>query len=298
MELTSPLKSTLREYAELALRLCLSALIFAILMLPIVGLSALSDYLVRLDVSSRVVIYALNSVEYMLFLVSTIAFFVSIVTQTVRTLRRTRTGDVQGSSHKSAEIPRHWQAIGLVVTATVAMLLATGLLVVSYLNGNSASITYETASNESRTQQLEDGTVVSLGAQSKLRINFTSERRVVQQLQGEVTFDVAEDAARPFIVSTFLVDLAQGTKFAVVVDTTVTVTVHEGILSVARRDATPGSPEITVKRGDSYRVPVDGLRTVDASNGGQRCTAASLEPITVRRDHVDDPTCLRSFPAG
>lgn len=90
----------------------------------------------------------------------------------------------------------------------------------------------------------------------------------MQHHGGEAKFDVARDKAkRPFVVSTFLVDLTGGTKFGVVVDTTVTVMVHEGVVRVSGRGASPGSPGITVRPGKPYRVPVDGFRTVVAGEG-------------------------------
>lgn len=173
----------------------------------------------------------------------------------------------KGSSYqsaKSAETRRRWQPIGLVVTATAAMMVAAGYLGerVFHVNANSAGRIYW------RTEKLEDGTGLVLGARSEVRVDFTPERRVVHHLGGEVMFDVAEDTARPFVVSTFLVDVTGGTKFGVVVDTTVTVTAQEGIVRVSVRGAKPGSSGIIVKGGHSYRVPVDGFRSVVAADGG------------------------------
>jgi ferric-dicitrate binding protein FerR (iron transport regulator) len=171
-----------------------------------------------------------------------------------------------GSSHRAAEIRRRWQAVGLVLTATAAVTVSIGYLIVFHTNADSAGTKFETAANELRTEKLADGTGMTLGAQSNVRVEFTAERRVVQHLGGEIEFDVAEDT-RPFVVSTFLVDLSEGTKFAVLVDTTVIVMVHEGVVRVSGRGAKPGSPGIIVKGGEIYRVPVDGFRTVVADGG-------------------------------
>jgi transmembrane sensor len=154
--------------------------------------------------------------------------------------------------------PRHWQPAALVASATLALVVTTGFLVSSYMSWEPVGITYETAANESRTQQLEDGTVIALGAQSELRIAFTNKRRVVRHLKGEVTFDVAVDARRPFIVTTFLADLEHGTKFRVLVDSGVLITVDKGIVVVHPRGDS-SNVSIEVKAGSFYRLPVEGL---------------------------------------
>src|SRR5687768_2757753 len=55
------------------------------------------------------------------------------------------------------------------------------------------------AANESQTQQLEDGTVVSFEPES-LRVEFTDQRRAVHLSHGKAVFDVATDGKRPFVV--------------------------------------------------------------------------------------------------
>jgi transmembrane sensor len=118
---------------------------------------------------------------------------------------------------------------------------------------------------------LEDGSLVSLGARSKLRTEFTEERRVVHLLEGEAMFHVEEDKERPFVVSTFLIDAtAVSTKFSVAVNTTVEVEVHEGVVEISDRGAKPGSPVITLKSGQRYRVPVDSRVVVADGSGGPR----------------------------
>lgn len=84
---------------------------------------------------------------------------------------------------------------------------------------------------------LQDGTVVTLNAGSKLRYNasFGVEDRVVE-LEGEAYFKVAKDKARPFIVKTsFLSVRALGTEFNVKAypgDRTIETTLVEGSVKV------------------------------------------------------------------
>jgi transmembrane sensor len=60
---------------------------------------------------------------------------------------------------------------------------------------------YTTEKGESRTLVLKDGTVVHLNTQSRVRwIGVGKDRRVALEL-GEVLFEVAHDATRPFVVT-------------------------------------------------------------------------------------------------
>lgn len=54
-----------------------------------------------------------------------------------------------------------------------------------------------------QTLALADGTRADLNAQTRLKVDFSDRRqRLVQMEQGEALFDVAKDAARPFVVET------------------------------------------------------------------------------------------------
>jgi transmembrane sensor len=71
-------------------------------------------------------------------------------------------------------------------------------------------------------------------------VRFTSEERKVELIEGEALFDVAKDSARPFIVEAGDARIrAVGTSFTVrqLRGDEVKVSVREGIVEVARRDA-------------------------------------------------------------
>lgn len=73
-----------------------------------------------------------------------------------------------------------------------------------------------TSVGEVRAVRLADGSNVTLDVHSAIRVTMTPERREIRLLRGRAMFDVAHDAARPFVVST---DDAQatalGTRFTV-----------------------------------------------------------------------------------
>ena len=60
---------------------------------------------------------------------------------------------------------------------------------------------FETAAGQHRTVALADGTQVTLNGASRVEVQLGGHRRRVRLVRGEAFFDVAHDAARPFIVS-------------------------------------------------------------------------------------------------
>jgi len=95
---------------------------------------------------------------------------------------------------------------------------------------------FETQVGEQRALQLAEGSIVNLNAQSRVAVNFKESQRDVRLLQGEATFKVAPDSARPFRVHTSAAVVeAVGTQFNVYArsDGTTTVTVLEGKVTVS-----------------------------------------------------------------
>lgn len=118
-----------------------------------------------------------------------------------------------------------------------------------------------------RTRRLPDGSLVFLDAGSMLQVKFTNERRDVH-LQGGALFDVVLDKNHPFIVNTYLVDIAseEASAFAVKMDASVEVAVYRGMVEVSGHGAKAGTPVIRVKSGETYRVPLDMFRTIVAAH--------------------------------
>tara|TARA_R110002049_G_scaffold213185_1_gene384492 strand:+ start:697 stop:1833 length:1137 start_codon:yes stop_codon:yes gene_type:complete len=92
----------------------------------------------------------------------------------------------------------------------------------------------ETALGEQRSTVLPDGSVVNLNTQSRLEIRYSDEYRLVELIAGEVVFDVAKDASRPFRVRAgSTVVEAIGTQFNVYQQLDqIVITVVEGQVSV------------------------------------------------------------------
>ncbi len=130
----------------------------------------------------------------------------------------------------------------LIPVAAAAGLAALALGVMLYFQGFATVDTnmpaYATQIAEIREITLEDGSVVTLGARSKIETEFTADSRTVVLTAGEAFFSVTRDTTRPFFVKTDeAVIRVVGTEFDVKrgIDT-VRVAVLEGIVEVMRAD--------------------------------------------------------------
>jgi transmembrane sensor len=88
--------------------------------------------------------------------------------------------------------PRRWA-----IAATLLLVAATGAFLAYRLEQDPE---YATAIGEQRTVPLEDGSRIALNSNSKVKIEFTAQRRTVRLLRGEAFFEVAHNRERPFVV--------------------------------------------------------------------------------------------------
>lgn len=95
-----------------------------------------------------------------------------------------------------------WVVPGSALTAIAVVILFFRSDPVSYLPEAAAPIvhTYTSAVGEIRTVTLDDGSVATIGAATTLQVTFKASQRQAQLDSGNVFFDVAPDAARPFLV--------------------------------------------------------------------------------------------------
>jgi transmembrane sensor len=121
---------------------------------------------------------------------------------------------------------------GSAVAASAAAILAFSLMPQGTL--------YESELGQVRVVSLDDGSVITLNTNSRVRVNYTSDRRLISLEEGEALFDVAKNAARPFIVTAAGTWVrAVGTSFIVrkLEATPVEVLVREGVVEVKRAPA-------------------------------------------------------------
>ncbi|HEY4587096.1 MAG TPA: FecR domain-containing protein [Brevundimonas sp.] len=98
---------------------------------------------------------------------------------------------------------------------------------------------FATGVGEQRVVQLADGSYVRLDTDSRIRVRFDGDRRLVELEDGQALFTVAHDGDRPFVVLTDDIQVtAVGTVFDVRRDSSgVKVTLVSGVVDVAERAA-------------------------------------------------------------
>jgi transmembrane sensor len=141
---------------------------------------------------------------------------------------------------------------------------------------------YVTAVGEQRSITLEDGSVVELNSQSRLRAHFKADLRAIELLEGEAIFRVSKDPHRPFRVRTGATDIiAVGTAFNVKAsDSRTVVTVLEGRVRVNQRDAAERSAEATNKAISEYELAVGDQLIVAKAHPAIRVSLRDTEKVT------------------
>ncbi len=149
-------------------------------------------------------------------------------------------------------------------------LLAVGLGVVLALGWRAyAGETYRTGVGEQRLVRLEDGSRLRLDTASQVRVRLGATERQLELVAGQAFFEVAHDAARPFVVRAGDTRVtALGTRFDVArTSSGVEVTLVDGKVQVDDTDATPASwtlkPGQQLSRNKDQARPT--VRTVDPS---------------------------------
>lgn len=94
---------------------------------------------------------------------------------------------------------------------------AAGLVFAFLSTGQPAqALTFRTRVGEMRDVVLEDGTKIALNTESEIHVRFGQKQRTVELVRGEVLFDVAHEAERPFVVNAIGFQArALGTSFSI-----------------------------------------------------------------------------------
>lgn len=147
---------------------------------------------------------------------------------------------------------------GYAIAASVAAMLLAGtgvsLREAGYWGASTAAsqdTLYATRVGEVRTITLADGSRVTLDTDSILRVAFTSSERAVRLDAGRARFEVAHDAARPFIVNAGSGRvIAHGTIFDVSIRPAgVNVALLRGAVEVTRKASVgTGQPDAPSRR--------------------------------------------------
>jgi transmembrane sensor len=138
--------------------------------------------------------------------------------------------------------------------------------------------TYSTGMGEQRSIVLSDGSTVDLNTRSRIRVRFTGSQRRVDLLKGQALFQVAHDAARPFVVRSDTAQVrAVGTQFDVYrARSGTTVTVLEGRVAVVDTRAQVRAPSEKSFAASESGESADGNAIFVAA--GEQLTIGSKAP--------------------
>lgn len=166
----------------------------------------------------------------------------------------------------------------------VAAMLMVSLTVVLTLQDSTQ--VFETMSGERRTAVLEDGSRLSLDAETEVDVRFRSDRRELILVRGRAKFDVARNPLRPFSVrvgdkvvvatgTSFSVELLQGRAHVLLYEGQVAVldarTERPVLQKPSHRGKDPGS-DVGLTPGRELVVAVNATTS-----------AAAVEPVNTAR---------------
>ncbi len=144
---------------------------------------------------------------------------------------------------------------------------------------------YQTGSGERRVVALEDGSKISLDAQSRVDVRYSSGHRELWLRQGRARFQVAHDSLRPFSVrASDKVVVATGTQFSVeLLSSQVHVILYQGSVDVlSPRDGAlqpvrwRPEPDMPVGAGERQILPP--RRELVLAAAGSAALTASVRP--------------------
>lgn len=117
---------------------------------------------------------------------------------------------------------------------------------------------YSTETAEIRDIQLDDGSIVTLGAKSQIEVSYSDETRFVTLNSGQAYFSVEKDHSRPFIVQSNGTQIeVVGTKFNVHKGPAgLRVAVEEGVVAVSLHNG--HSPEGNLSSNETERASASG----------------------------------------
>lgn len=140
----------------------------------------------------------------------------------------------------------------VVWASAAAVILAVG---VYWPGARDTPDTYSTEVGEQRTVPLEDGSVVKLNTATEIRLQYSAAVREIELISGQASFEVAKDAARPFVVIAGNGQVrAVGTVFDVYKSgDQVKVTLIEGRVAVRAASVTSGTKTTLPHSNDGPR---------------------------------------------
>ncbi len=202
-----------------------------------------------------------------------------------------------------ATLRRH-RRLGWASAAAVTVGLLAGGAFMASRQAPSEPAIYATAFGERRTETLADGSVAVINTDTVLSVRYTRRQRDLELQRGEAQFEVARDAARPFVVhlgdSTVT---AIGTRFQVRrdSDTAAVVTLLEGRVEVAlgqeRHALQPNERALLTADAGILIQPVDVEQANGWVDGWLRFRSAPLSQVVAEANRYSTRKLRLGHPA-
>jgi transmembrane sensor len=173
---------------------------------------------------------------------------------------------------------RHARLVAGIAATLVLAILAATLASPGFMDWRSTE--YATRVAEIRDIKLADGSVVTLGARSRIEVRFNDDERRIKLLAGEAFFSVAKNPLRPFYVTadTTLVRVV-GTQFEV----------HRGVERV-RVSVAEGRVEVATGNEHRLFTPSAPAQTTVLTPGQEILTTRERQPTLARATERTGPT--------
>lgn len=159
---------------------------------------------------------------------------------------------------------QHFSALVAAIAACLSLLVGLGVLWWSLASAGG----YATRLGEQKVATLKDGSRIALNTDTRVDVRFDSDRRRIELDQGEAMFEVAHDAARPFVVIAGDTRVqAIGTVFTVRrTRDDVVVTLIKGKVAVSHeRSRNKGGTDtpLVLRPGEKLIEPVEGPSRIE-----------------------------------
>jgi transmembrane sensor len=159
---------------------------------------------------------------------------------------------------------RPWILHPAVLAASLSLMIGAGALWWSLLDGGA----YATRPGEQKVATLEDGSRIALNTDTQVDVRFGADRRRIELDKGEAMFEVAHDAARPFVVIAGDTRIqAIGTVFTVRrTRDDVVVTLIKGKVAVSHQRPGargPSAAPVVLRPGEKLTEPLAGPMRVE-----------------------------------
>ncbi|MGH1372887.1 MAG: FecR family protein [Cellvibrionaceae bacterium] len=162
------------------------------------------------------------------------------------------------------------------LASLVAVVMVSTLWLLTASGNHEQILHFQSDIAQVKTIRLDDGSSVTLGADSQIEVSFTADRRDVHLAKGQAFFDVTKDQQRPFFVDADQADvMVVGTRFEVYRQLDqIKVIVEEGVVKVS----SSSEPDFSSRETETLSAGQKLVSLADAQAVVSEIDAESVSP--------------------